>query len=106
MSVLSLRLIIAVLLLAVVAIAAVPLLVLLDLSSGGTGYGLCGEGLSECANGYAAGPELAIGLALLLFGLVATLRVTMRIVRRMERRKEIEEAARRVGIRSPVNGQG
>ena len=96
MTVFSLRLIIAVLLLAVVAVAAVPLLVLLDLASGGTGYGLCGDGLSACATGYASGPEMAIGLSLLLFGLVATLRVMMRIVRRMERRREIEEATRRV----------
>lgn len=96
MSVFTLRLIIAGLLLAVVAVAAVPLLVLLDLASGGTGYGLCGDGLSGCATGYASGPELAIGLALLLFGLTATLRVTMRIVRRMERRREIAEATRRI----------
>jgi hypothetical protein len=74
----------------------VPLLVLLDLASGGTGYGLCGDGLTDCATGYASGPELAVGLALLLFGLIATLRVMMRIVRRMERRREIAEATRRL----------
>jgi hypothetical protein len=96
MTVFWLRFIIAVLLLAVVAVAAVPLLVLLDLASGGTGYGLCGSGLAGCENGYAAGPELAVGLALLLFGLIATLRLVMRIVRRMERRREIAEATRRL----------
>ncbi|HSR43773.1 MAG TPA: hypothetical protein VLT15_00905 [Acidimicrobiia bacterium] len=99
MSVFWLRVIIAALLLAVVAVAAVPLLVLLDLGSGGTGYGVCGDGLSSCATDFGSGPALAVGLALVLFGLVATLRVMMRIVRRMERRKEIAEATRRLSAK-------
>ena len=96
MSVFWLRVIIAALLLAVVAVAAVPLLVLLDLGSGGTGYGICGDGLTGCITEFGSGPALAIGLALLLFGLVATLRVMMRIFRRMERRQEIAEATQRL----------
>ena len=96
MSVFWLRAIIALLLLAVVAVAAVPLLVLLNLGSGGTGYGVCGDGLTDCLTSYSSGPAMAVGLALLLFGLVATIRVMMRIVRRMERRKEIADATQRI----------
>lgn len=85
MSVFWLRVVLGALLLAIVAVAAVPLLVLLDLASGGTGWGLCPGGLSGCRTTYTAGPELAAALVVALFALVAAVRFTMRSIRRMER---------------------
>lgn len=76
----------AVLVLAAVAIAAVPLFVLLDLAGGGSGYGLCPAGVTECRNPYTAAPELS---ALLTAGLVVVLgglRIINRTMRRLERR--------------------
>jgi len=62
------------LLLAVAAIAVIPMLIVLVLSTGGTGWGLCPEGMSACESSYFAGPELIAILALALFvglGLIA-----------------------------------
>jgi len=69
--------------LAAVAIAAVPLLVLVDLLGGGTGYGLCPGGLNACDTPYSTGAELAILLALALFGLVLGIRLLMKLARRL-----------------------
>lgn len=91
MSVTWLRIIIGVLLLAVVAVAVVPLLVLLDLAAGGGGYGLCEEGLEGCEVPYTGWLELAAGLVLVIFGLIALLRLTMRVVRREEQRQATVE---------------
>ena len=85
MSVFWLRVVLGALLLAIVAVAAIPLLVLLDLASGGTGWGLCPTGLSGCSTTYTAGPELAATLVIALFVLVAAVRFIMRAIRRMER---------------------
>ncbi len=94
MSVLWLRLIVGVLLIAVVLVAVVPLLVLLNLAGGGDGYGMCPDGLQACDVPYTGWLELAAGLVLVIFGLIALLRLTMRVVRREERRRE---AVDRVG---------
>ncbi len=74
-----LRLIVAVLLLGAFAVAVIPLLVLLDLASGGTGYGLCPAGIRECAFGYLRPVELIAWLALSLFGFVAAIRVIVKL---------------------------
>ncbi len=74
------------LLIAVVAVSVVPLLVLLDLARGGGGYGMCPSGLQDCDIPYTSWLELAAGLVLVIFGLIALLRLTMRVVRREERR--------------------
>lgn len=74
------------LLIAVLAVSVVPLLVLLDLARGGGGYGMCPSGLQACDIPYTAWLELAAGLVLVIFGLIALLRLTMRVVRREERR--------------------
>ncbi len=84
----------ALLLLAIVLVAATPLIVLLDLASGGTGYGLCPEGVEACRSPYTAGPELTVALIVLLFGLVALLRVTLRTMRRAERLQKLASGAR------------
>jgi cytochrome c biogenesis protein CcdA len=98
MSVIWLRIIVGVLLIAVVLVAVVPLLVLLDLAEGGSGYGLCPDGLQACEVPYTAWLELAAGLVLVIFGLIALLRLTMKVVRREERRRQ---ALERVGS---ING--
>ncbi len=84
-----LRIITGLLLLAVVAVAVVPLLVLLDLAGGGGGYGLCPDGLGGCEVRYTAWLELAAGLVVVIFALIALLRLTMRMIRREERRQEV-----------------
>lgn len=99
MSVTWLRIIIGILLLAVVAVAVVPLLVLLDLAAGGGGYGLCPEGLEGCEIPYTGWLELAAGLVLVIFGLIALLRLTMRVARREERRQSMAE---RYKVSGPV----
>lgn len=87
MSPASLRILIGVIVLAIVAVAAVPLLVLLDLAAGGDGYGICARGLASCRTSYATGPELAAGLVVVLFGLLASLRIVLSLARRAERRE-------------------
>jgi cytochrome c biogenesis protein CcdA len=99
MSVIWLRIIVGVLLIAVVAVSVVPLLVLLDLARGGGGYGMCPSGLQACDIPYTAWLELAAGLVLVIFGLIALLRLTMRVVRREERRL-LEK--RQIGASGPV----
>lgn len=70
--------------LAAIGIAAVPLLVLVDLLAGGTGYGLCAGGIEGCHRPYSAGPELALMMASALFALVLGFRVLMKLARRLE----------------------
>ena len=84
-----LRLAVGILLLAILAIAAIPLLVLIDLSGGGTGFGLCPDGIGSCATPLTAGPELTLILAVVLFVLVASVRLLLRMVRRLEVRQPV-----------------
>lgn len=69
-----------------ILVATVPLLVLLDLAGGGTGWGLCQEGVTSCRNPYTAAPELSVVLTISLFGLVAAIRVATKTLRHAERR--------------------
>ncbi|MDX1450331.1 MAG: hypothetical protein R3246_14875, partial [Acidimicrobiia bacterium] len=48
--------------LGIIGIAAVPLFVLIDLRSGGDGWGLCPGGLENCDSSYFDAPELAAAL--------------------------------------------
>ncbi len=80
-----LRLIVAVLLLGAFAVAVIPLLVLLDLASGGTGYGLCPAGVASCTFGYLRPIELSAYLALALFLFVGAIRLAVRLYARVER---------------------
>lgn len=68
---------------AAVFIAAVPLLVLIDLLAGGTGYGLCSEGIEACAKPYSTWAELAILLTVALGGVVVGIRILVRLARRV-----------------------
>lgn len=74
--------------LAIVGVAAIPLLVTIDLVGGGSGWGLCAKRLGNCRTSYFDGPELAGLLTLALFVLVAAQRVLTHVVRRLQRRRD------------------
>lgn len=71
---------------ATVAVALIPLMVLLDLRRGGTGWGLCADGLADCRNSYFAGFELIGWLFLAMFVLLGMIALCVRILRHLERR--------------------
>lgn len=73
-----------VLVVAAVAIGIVPILVLIDLLDGGTGYGLCPGGLELCDKPYSTGAELIVVLSLALFVVLAGIRLLMRLARRLQ----------------------
>lgn len=55
-------------------VLALPAVILVDLVSGGTGLGLCQDGLATCSSGAFAGMELLIvtgGVVLVLGALIA-----------------------------------
>lgn len=79
-----LRLLVYVLIGAALLIAVVPLLVLLSLVQGGSGFGLCPDGIASCRNPYTAAPELTAGLTVALLVVVAAIRVLMRAARRLQ----------------------
>lgn len=83
---LVLRAIIAVLIAAVIGVALIPLAVLLDLRRGGSGWGLCADGLAECRNSYFAGFELIGWLFAALFILLGMIAMCVRILRYLEQR--------------------
>lgn len=66
-----------------VLIAAVPLLVLIDLLGGGTGYGLCPGGIEDCQKPYSTWAELAVVLTVALGLSVLGIRLLMKLVRRL-----------------------
>lgn len=78
------RLGIFLLVLLAIAIGIVPILVLIDLLDGGTGWGLCPGGLEACEKPYSTGPELIILLALALFVIVLGIRLLVRLARRLD----------------------
>jgi hypothetical protein len=82
-----LRILILILVLAALLIAAVPVLVLLDLLSGGTGGGLCPGGISSCPQRYTSGPALAAYLTLGLIAVVGLIRLISLLLRRLDRRR-------------------
>jgi hypothetical protein len=64
---------------ALVAVTLLPMIVLLDLASGGTGLGICEGGLGSCRTSYFHGPELAGMLVLVILLLVLVLRALLRV---------------------------
>jgi hypothetical protein len=81
-----LRAVIVTLIGAAIAVALIPLMVLLDLRRGGTGWGLCADGLGECRNSYFAGFELIGWLFLAMFILLGMIALCVRILRHLESR--------------------
>ena len=83
MAVFFVRLGVFLLIVASVAIGIVPIVILIDLLGGGTGWGICPDGLELCHRPYSAGPELIIVLAAALFVVLAGIRLLMRLARRL-----------------------
>lgn len=84
----ALRAIIMLLIGAAIAVALIPLMVLLDLHRGGTGWGLCQDGLGDCRNSYFAGFELIGWIFGALFILLGMIAMCVRILRYLETRAE------------------
>lgn len=82
-----LRLVRIVLTVVAVGLAAFPLLVMLDLAEGGTGFGLCPDGVTTCRNPYTAAPELTLVLSIGLFLVLSAFRVATHIERRARARR-------------------
>ena len=68
-------------------LAIVPSAVLVNLLTGGTGYGLCEVGLAGCDTAYLAGPALAGRVLLGLFLVIVGVRVISRIIDRVDKRR-------------------
>ena len=81
------------LILAALAIAAAPPAVLINLLAGGTGYGLCEEGLAGCDTGFAAGPALALRVLIGLFLVTVGVRLVSRLIARLQRQQGWDEEA-------------
>ena len=80
----ALRILLGVLVGIVIAAAIAPMLVLADLAGGGTGWGLCPDGISTCTTSYFAGPELLAILLFVLFGTLGGIAICIRLIRRFE----------------------
>ncbi|MET0831890.1 MAG: hypothetical protein ABWY62_05855 [Acidimicrobiia bacterium] len=82
-----LRVLIGALIALAVAIAVVPLAVLADLKDGGSGWGLCPQGLAVCRTGYFAGFELLLGVVVALGAVLLAIHLCVRALRRIERQQ-------------------
>ena len=83
----ALRILLGALIVAVVAVAAVPVFAILDLIDGGTGWGLCPDGLSVCETSYFTGLELAAFLTLALFVLLGLIAVCNKAIGHVKARR-------------------
>ncbi len=81
------RVLIGVLIAAIVGIALIPLMILLDLRSGGTGWGLCAGGFGSCRTSYFAGFELVAGLLVVMMALVLAIGLLNRLLRYLRGRQ-------------------
>lgn len=83
MTVFLVRLAVFILVVVAIAIGIVPILILIDLLDGGTGWGLCPGGIEACNKPFSTGAELIILLSLGLFLTVLGIRLLMRLARRL-----------------------
>lgn len=83
MTVFLVRLAVFILVVVAIAIGIVPILILIDLLDGGTGWGLCPGGIEACDKPYSTGAELIILLSFGLFLTVLGIRLLMRLARRL-----------------------
>ena len=67
-----------------IGIAMVPILVLIDLLDGGSGWGLCPAGIEACANPYTTAAEFGVILTLGFLGSVMGIRLLMRLARHIQ----------------------
>lgn len=65
---------VGIMVIAILAVAGIPMLILVDLTGGGDGWGLCPDGLSACRANLFSGPRLAVVLVIAVIGLMAVLR--------------------------------
>jgi hypothetical protein len=84
--VILIRFVIGMLVAAIVGLALIPLYVLLDLRSGGSGWGLCADGFGRCRTSYFAGFELLAGLLVVLLLMVLLIGLLVRLLRFMSDR--------------------
>jgi hypothetical protein len=78
------RLAVLILVVLAIGIGIVPILVLIDLLDGGTGWGLCPGGLQACDKPFTTGAEMIILLTIGMFLTVAGIRLLMRLARRLQ----------------------
>ncbi len=100
----TIRAIIALLIVAIASVALVPMLVLIDLVSGGDGWGLCPDGLVQCRTSYFDGLELAAGLSILVFVLLLLLRMALHAQRMAATRVQVR-GERSVGRGDRLGGR-
>ena len=97
------------LILAALAIAVVPPAALIDLLTGGTGYGLCENGLAGCDSAFLDGPAMALRVFIGLFLVTVGVRVVSRIIARVEKRRRWDAAVAYYGdfsdLRDPSDGR-
>jgi hypothetical protein len=101
----SIRFLVIAIIVAIVAVALLPLAVLLDLAGGGDGFGLCAGGIGACRTSYFDGPELVGVLGLVLFLLLLALRAALHVRSLAERRRDDEALGTSVGGRDRL-GRG
>ena len=66
-----------------IGFALIPILVLIDLLDGGTGWGLCPNGIEACDNPFTTAAEIGVLLTFGLFLSVLGIRLLMRLARKM-----------------------
>ena len=88
--VIAVRVVVGLIVAAMVGVALVPMLVLLDLAGGGDGWGLCDRGIASCRAAYFEGPELLAVLVVVLFLLLMLLRLALYARRMLEERRQQE----------------
>ncbi|MBI5157460.1 MAG: hypothetical protein HZA58_05525 [Acidimicrobiia bacterium] len=86
----TIRVLVIAIIVTIIAVALLPLAVLLDLAGGGDGFGLCTGGISECRTSYFDGPELLGVLGLVLLLLLMALRAALHVRTLAEARRDDE----------------
>ena len=81
------------LILVALLLAIIPPALLVDLLTGGTGYGLCEAGLASCDTAFLTGPSLALRIFLGLLLITVGVRVISRIIGRAESRRRWDAVA-------------
>lgn len=85
----AVRIVLGVLIAMAVIVAVIPAVVLIDLASGGTGLGLCPDGLGRCDTSAFAAAELAIALGLAMALLGGGIALCLRALRRDAARRTL-----------------
>jgi hypothetical protein len=96
----GIRIVIGLIITAIVAVAMVPMFVLIDMAAGGDGLGICPDGIGSCGTSYFDGPELVAWLLALIFLLMMLLRAALHMQRLLdERRSKVDRDSTRRGNR-------